>query len=142
MEAPFRVGDTFEADFTFTAEEIPRMATLLGDMNPVHHTPAPEYGVLIASGPHIAGVVMAYQAAYFTRHAPSLGRTWGIRFRAPILADETLHVVWTVSAIEPHRRGTLVTLAAVGTVERNGVQITAITVDATGVVFSNGTSAT
>ena len=137
MEASFHVGDTFEADFAFTAEEIPRMATLLGDLNPVHHTPAPEYGVLIASGPHIAGLVMAYQAAYFTRHAPSLGRTWGIRFRAPILADETLHVVWTVTALEPHRRGLLVTLEAIGTVERNGEQITAITVDATGVIFQD-----
>jgi acyl dehydratase len=141
MDAPFHAGDTFEADFTFTAEEIPRMATLLGDMNPVHHTPAPEYGVLIASGPHIAGLVMAYQAAYFTRHAPSLGRTWGIRFRAPIFADETLHVVWTITAVEPHRRGTLITLEAVGTVERGGARVTAITVEATGVVFHDDTRA-
>lgn len=135
MDAPFRVGDTFAADFTFTAEEIPRVATLLGDTNPVHHTPAPEYGVLVASGPHIAGLVMGYQAAYFTKRVPSLGRTWGIRFRAPVLANETLHVVWTITALEPHRRGTLVTLEAVGTVERDGKRITAITVEGTGVLF-------
>jgi 3-hydroxybutyryl-CoA dehydratase len=135
MDAQFRVGDTFEADFTFTAEEIPRVATLLGDLNPVHHAPAPGYGVLIASGPHIAGVVMGYQAAYFTKYVPSLGRTWGIRFRAPVLADETLHVVWTITALEPHRRGTLVTLEAVGTVVRDGEHVTAITVDGTGVLL-------
>jgi acyl dehydratase len=136
-ETTFSVGHTFAADFTFTAEEIPRVATLLGDLNPVHHTPDPAFGVLIASGPHIAGRVMGYQAAYFTKHVRSLGRTWGIRFRAPVLADETLHMVWTITGVEPHRRGTMITLAGVGTVERNGETITAITMDGTGILFAD-----
>lgn len=133
--APIRVGDTFEADFSFTAENIPQMATLLGDTNPVHHTPAPEHGAVIASGAHIAGLVMAFGAARITDRAPSLGRTWGIRFRAPIRAGETLHMVWTITASEPHRRGTMISLAGVGTVARDGATVTAVTTEGTAILL-------
>lgn len=133
--APIRVGDTFTADFAFTAENIPQMAALLGDTNPVHHTPAPEHGAVIASGAHIAGLVMAFGAARITDRAPSLGRTWGIRFRAPIRAGETLHMVWTITDAAPHRRGTMITLTGVGTVERDGTPIVAVTTDGTAILL-------
>lgn len=136
MESPFRVGETFAADFAFTAENIPQMAALLGDTNPVHHAPAPEHGAVIASGAHIAGLVMAFGAARITDRAPSLGRTWSIRFRAPVRAGDTLHMVWTITATAPHRRGTMLTLAGVGTVERDGETITAVTTDGTAILLS------
>jgi acyl dehydratase len=130
---PIAVGDTFEHQFSFTAENIVEMATLFGDTNPVHHVPSPQFGVVIASGAHIGGLVMAYSAAQITDRAPSLGRTWSIRFRAPVLAGDTLHMVWRVTAIEPHRRGPMITLAGEGTVERNGERIVAITTDGTAI---------
>ncbi len=139
VDAPFRVGDTFAADFAFTAENIPQMATLLGDTNPVHHAPAPQHGAVIASGAHIAGLVMAFGAARITDRAPSLGRTWGIRFRAPVRAGETLRMVWTITAAEPHRRGTLISLAGIGTVERDGETVTAVTTDGTAVLLDPAT---
>ncbi|MCA1667720.1 MAG: MaoC family dehydratase [Thermomicrobia bacterium] len=132
---PIKVGDTFAGDFTFTADDIRQMAALLGDTNPVHHTPSPPFGTVIASGAHIAGLVMAFGAAQITDRAPSLGRTWGIRFRTPIFAGETLHMVWRITAVAPHRRGTLITLAGEGTVEREGERVVAITTDGTAVLL-------
>ncbi|MDQ2783786.1 MAG: MaoC family dehydratase [Chloroflexota bacterium] len=131
---PIKVGDTFAGDFTFTADDIRQMAALLGDTNPVHHTPSPQFGAVIASGAHIAGIVMAFGAARITDRAPSLGRTWGIRFRAPVLAGDTLHMVWRITAVAPHRRGAMITLAGEGTVARDGKQIVAITTDGTAVL--------
>ncbi|MDQ6603089.1 MAG: MaoC family dehydratase, partial [Chloroflexota bacterium] len=128
---PIKVGDTFEGAFAFPADEIRQMAALLGDTNPVHHTPSPQFGAVIASGAHIAGVVMAFGAAQITNRAPSLGRTWGIRFRAPIIAGDTLHMVWHITAVAPHRRGPMITLEGVGTVERDGKRIVAVTTDGT-----------
>lgn len=113
------------------------MATLLGDTNPLHHTASPEHGALIASGAHIAGLVMAFGAARITDRARSLGRTWGIRFRAPVLPGDTLHMVWRIAAIEPHRRGSMIHLEGTGTVERNGKQIVAVTTDGTAVLVSD-----
>ena len=133
--APIALGDTFAHDFVFTAENIVQMATLLGDTNPVHHVPSPPYGVVIASGAHIAGLVMAFGAAQITDRAPSLGRTWGIRFRAPVLAGDTLHMIWRITAIEPHRRGPMITLIGEGTVERDGERIVAITTDGTAILL-------
>jgi 3-hydroxybutyryl-CoA dehydratase len=132
---PISVGDTFEHNFSFTAENIVEMATLLGDTNPVHHVPSPPFGAVIASGAHIAGLVMAFGAAQITNRAPSLGRTWGIRFRAPVLAGDTLHMVWRITAVEPHRRGPMITLAGEGTVERSGERIVAITTDGTAILL-------
>lgn len=111
------------------------MATLLGDTNPVHHVPSPQFGVVIASGAHIAGLVMAFGAAQITDRARSLGRTWGIRFRAPVLAGDTLHMVWRITAVEPHRRGPMITLTGEGTVERNGERIVAVTTDGTAILL-------
>lgn len=134
-DVPIKVGDTFEGDFPFTADDIRQMAALLGDTNPVHHTPSPPFGVVIASGAHIAGLVMAFGAARITDRSPSLGRTWGIRFRAPILAGDTLHMVWRITASAPHRRGSIITLEGTGTVERDGEHIVAITTDGTAVLL-------
>ncbi len=132
---PIKVGDTFEGTFAFPADEIRQMAALLGDTNPVHHTPSPQFGAVIASGAHIAGVVMAFGAAQITNRAPSLGRTWGIRFRAPIIAGDTLHMVWRITAVAPHRRGPMITLEGVGTVERDGKRIVAVTTDGTAILL-------
>ena len=134
-DTPIAVGDTFEHRFSFTAENIVEMATLLGDTNPVHHVPSPQFGVVIASGAHIAGLVMAFGAAQITDRAPSLGRTWGIRFRAPVLAGDTLHMVWRITAVEPHRRGAMITLVGQGTVERDDERIVAITTDGTAILL-------
>lgn len=134
-DAPIKVGDTFEGDFAFTADDIRQMAALLGDTNPVHHTLSPQFGTVIASGAHIAGLVMAFGAARITDRAPSLGRTWGIRFRAPVLAGDTLHMVWRITAIAPHRRGSVITLEGTGTIERDGERIVAITTDGTAVLL-------
>jgi 3-hydroxybutyryl-CoA dehydratase len=133
--SPFVVGETFEGAFAFTAENIPLMATLLGDTNPVHHRASPEFGALVASGAHIAGLVMGFGASRITDRAHSLGRTWGIRFRAPVLAGDTLRMVWRIAAVEPHRRGTMIHLEGVGTVERDGERIVAITTDGTAILL-------
>lgn len=135
VAGPFSVGDTFEGEFPFTADGIRQMATLLGDTNPVHHTPSPEFGAVIASGAHIAGVVMAFGAARITDRAPSLGRTWGIRFRAPVRAGDTLHMIWRITAVESHRRGAMITLEGVGTVERDGVHHVTVTTDGTAILL-------
>lgn len=132
---PFAVGDTFEGDFAFTAESIVQAATLLGDMNPVHHTASPAYGTVIACGAHIAGAMMGIGASGITERSPSLGRTWNFRFRAPVLAGDTLHGVIRITAIEPHRRGPMISFAGEGTVERDGTRLVAITIDGTAILL-------
>jgi acyl dehydratase len=136
-DGPFRIGDTFEGDFTFTAESITRTATLLGDMNPVHHTASPAYGTVIASGAHIAGLLMSLGAARITERSPSLGRTWNFRFRAPVLAGDHMHAVIRITAIEPHRRGPMISFAGEGTVERNGERIVVATTDGTAILLES-----
>lgn len=133
----FKIGDTFEGDFAFTAENITRTATLLGDMNPVHHTASPAYGTVIACGAHIAGLMMSLGAARITERSPSLGRTWNFRFRAPVLAGDHMHVVISITAIEPHRRGPMISFAGEGTVERNGERIVVATTDGTAILLES-----
>lgn len=135
MGEPFAIGDTFEGDFHFTAENIVQTATLLGDTNPVHHTPAPAYGTVIACGAHIAGMMMSLGAARITDRSPSLGRTWNFRFRAPVLAGDTLHAVIRITGVEPHRRGPMISFVGEGTVERDGGRVVAITIDGTAILL-------
>ncbi|GEM_PF-5173973 len=137
MATSFKVGDTFEGDFVFTAENITRTATLLGDANPVHHIASPAYGTVIACGAHIAGLMMSLGAARITERSPSLGRTWNFRFRAPVLAGDTLHAVIRITAIEPHRRGPMISFAGEGAVERDGARIVAVTTDGTAILLES-----
>lgn len=124
----FTVGEVFAAAVAFTEENIPAMATLLGDTNPIHHAVDPRYGVLIACGGHIAGRVMSIAAASVTTRAPaSLGRNWHMRFRAPVFAGDVMQVEWRVISLAPHPRGTLVTFDGTGTVQRGDATILALT---------------
>ncbi|MHB8647546.1 MAG: MaoC family dehydratase [Thermomicrobiales bacterium] len=137
VTGPFAIGDTFEGDFAFTAANITQTATLLGDMNPVHHTASPAYGSVIACGAHIAGLMMSLGAARITERSPSLGRTWNFRFRAPVLAGDQMHVVIRITAIDPHRRGPMISFAGEGTVERDGARIVVATTDGTAILLES-----
>lgn len=138
-ENAFAVGEEFAADFAFTAENIRQMATLLGDHNPIHHEVNPRYGALVACGGHIAGWAMSFGASSITARVPrSLGREWRVRFRLPVLAGDTMHVVWRVTHVEPHRRGTLVSIEGTGTVARGAERVVALTTDGEAVLLTDG----
>ncbi len=137
LSVPFSVGEVFEDDFAFTAENIPAVAALLGDPNPIHYTADPQYGALVACGGQITGLAMSFAARSITQRVPgALGRTWNMRFRAPVLAGDTMHMIWRIAKIEPHRRGTLLHIEGAGTVRRGGGEIVALTAEGTAVLLA------
>lgn len=110
-----KVGDTYTASHTFTAEAIRTFATLIGDTNPMHHDEAAgtaKFGGLIASGSHSSSVLMGNAAAWISEYGESVGLGYAVRLRRPILAGTTAVIEWQIVSIERSTkpRGTIAKL--------------------------------
>jgi acyl dehydratase len=118
---PLRLGDRAEKELLLTREDVVRLATELGDPNPLHHdervAAASRFGGLIASGGHLIGLLTSFCAAFTTSHGPGVGLGFSYELRRAARAGTTLRLRWEVTALERSEklRGEIVTLE--GTIE-------------------------
>lgn len=114
---PFEPGQRFARRVTFDAESIRCFATACGDGNPLHHDESAArrgpFGVLIASGPHVAGLMMGLDATSLSGKHLALGLGFTFRFVRPVPAGVTLTLEWTVTGVKwkPSLRGHVVDVA-------------------------------
>ena len=112
----YKVGDEFSKPYVFTRESIGHFAELAGDENPYHRdetkAAASRFGGIIASGPHMAAVLMAVCASSIAGTRDGVGLEFNYRFVKAIPAGTATSLDWTVTGIEPHAglKGDLVTL--------------------------------
>jgi len=101
---PVRVGTRFARRAHFDAEAIRRFAALAGDHNPLHHdeevAAKGPFGTLIASGPHVVGLMMGLDATSLSARHEALGLGFEFRFVRAVPAGATLTLEWTVTAVD------------------------------------------
>jgi acyl dehydratase len=99
-----QVGDEFSKDVTFDAESIQRYATLVGDLNPLHHDDKfaanSRFGRLIASGMHTSSIMMGAAASFVSGIGQNFGLEIFVRFRRAIRAGDSARIEWKVASIE------------------------------------------
>lgn len=111
---PAHVGEAFTKQVRLSTAGIRAFALSVDDRNPLHHdldsARAAGYPGLIASGTQVGSLLMAMTATHFSRPADGgfarsgLGIGFEIRFRAVVLADEDVDMVWTVTSLERKER--------------------------------------
>ncbi len=111
---PAYIGEVFTKRVRLSTEGIRAFALSVDDRNPLHHDAdiarAAGYPGLIASGTQLGSLLMAMTATHFSRPADAgfarsgLGIGFEIRFRAVVLADEDVDMVWTVTGLERKER--------------------------------------
>jgi acyl dehydratase len=101
---PVTVGASAARRVTFDAAAIRQFATLCGDHNPLHHderaAAAGPFGTLIASGPHVAALMMGLDATFLSASHEALGLGFEFRFVKAVPSGATLTLEWTVTGVE------------------------------------------
>ncbi|WP_244816152.1 DUF1289 domain-containing protein [Caballeronia sp. Lep1P3] len=94
------IGESFDATLALPADSIRHFATLVNDMNPLHHDDATarasRFGTLIASGTQPTAHLMAMIATHFARYAQPLGLEFGIKLTRAVKANDVLTMRWQV----------------------------------------------
>ncbi|HXZ07132.1 MAG TPA: MaoC family dehydratase [Paraburkholderia sp.] len=103
MKAPPRVvtiGETFSSTLVLSAESVKSFATLVQDLNPLHHdddyAAQSRFGGLIASGTQPSAHFMALLATHFSTYAQPLGLEFDIKLKKAVRATDTLTINWRV----------------------------------------------
>jgi len=103
MNAPPRVvtiGETFSTTLSVEAESIKSFATLVNDLNPLHHDDAyaaqSRFGGLIASGTQPTAHFMALLATHYSTYAQPLGLEFDIKLKKAVYSGDTLTMTWRV----------------------------------------------
>ena len=117
MAAP-PIGSRLERDFRLDAAAIKAGATMVGDMNPLHHddamAAASRYGELIASGAHTSALLAGMLGGGFGEEGldgrGQVGVDYRVQFRGPIRVGQLMRIEWVVMAHEPRRSGTIAQL--------------------------------
>ncbi|WP_244173218.1 DUF1289 domain-containing protein [Caballeronia temeraria] len=95
------IGESFEATLALPPDSIRHFATLVNDLNPLHHDDAyaraSRFGTLIASGTQPTAHLMAMLAAHFSQYAQPLGLEFGIRLTRAVKAHDVLTMSWRVT---------------------------------------------
>jgi 3-hydroxybutyryl-CoA dehydratase len=108
MLTTLKPGDHAEKDVLLTREEVMRLATELGDPNPLHHDEAAaarsRFGGLIASGGHVIGLLTSFGAAFTTAHGPCVGLGFSFELRRAVPAGAALRLRWEVVSVERSER--------------------------------------
>ena len=104
MNTPPRVvtiGETFRATLEVPAESIKSFATLVNDLNPLHHDDAyaarSRFGGLIASGTQPTAHFMALLATHFSTYAQPLGLEFDIKLKKAVHCGDMLTMTWRVA---------------------------------------------
>jgi 3-hydroxybutyryl-CoA dehydratase len=99
-----RPGDHAEQELLLTREDVVRLATELGDPNPLHHdeavAAASRFGGLIACGGHLVGLLTSACAAFTTAHGPGVGLAFSYQLRRAARAGTRLRLRWEVISVE------------------------------------------
>ncbi|HEY1998652.1 MaoC family dehydratase [Paraburkholderia sp.] len=103
MKTPPRVvtiGETLRATLALSADSVKSFATLVHDLNPLHHDDAyaaqSRFGGLIASGTQPTAHFMAMLATHFAQFAQPLGLEFDIKLKKAVYAADTLTMTWRV----------------------------------------------
>ncbi|WP_109482837.1 MaoC family dehydratase [Paraburkholderia sp. C35] len=103
MNTPPRVvtvGETFSTTLHLPAESIKSFATLVNDLNPLHHDDAyaaqSRFGGLIASGTQPTAHFMALLATHYSTYAQPLGLEFDIKLKKAVHSGDTLTMTWRV----------------------------------------------
>ncbi|CAB3771942.1 MaoC family dehydratase [Paraburkholderia humisilvae] len=119
MNAPPRVvtvGETFSSTLALSADSVKSFATLVNDLNPLHHddryAAQSRFGGLIASGTQPSAYLMALVATHFAQYAQPLGLEFDIKLKQAAHSDDTLTFTWQVRSAywKPSLNGDLVQL--------------------------------
>lgn len=133
MNAPARVvtiGETCTSTLALTPDSVKSFATLVHDLNPLHHDDAyaaqSRFGGLIASGTQPSAHFMALLATHFAQYAQPLGLDFGIQMKRAAHASDVLTFEWRVVKAwwKPSLNGDLVKLTGTA-VNQNGDTILA-----------------
>jgi predicted Fe-S protein YdhL (DUF1289 family) len=104
-----RIGERIAATLSLPPDSIKSFATLVNDLNPLHHddayAEASRFGSLIASGTQPTAHLMAMLAAHFSTYAQPLGLEFGIKLVRAVKANDVLAMSWQV--IEAHWKPSL-----------------------------------
>ncbi|APR34369.1 MaoC family dehydratase [Paraburkholderia sp. SOS3] len=110
------IGERFSTTLAFSNDSVKSFATLVNDMNPLHHDEAyaaqSRFGTLIASGTQPAAHLMALIATHFSQYAQPLGLEFDIKLKKAVRSDDTLTFTWAVRRAfwKPSLAGDLVQL--------------------------------
>lgn len=103
MKSPPRVvtiGESISTTLALSVESVKSFATLVNDMNPLHHDDAyaaqSRFGGLIASGTQPTAHFMAILATHFSQYAQPLGLEFDIKLKKAVRAEDTLTMTWRV----------------------------------------------
>jgi acyl dehydratase len=108
-----RVGEEFRSVVRYTREQIMQFARLTGDTNPLHHdrqaAERASFGEIIASGQQTASQMMGVVASHFSQRDDGIARemlclNFNFAFKAPIFAEQDIHLSWRVTKIEASMR--------------------------------------
>ena len=101
--------------YLFDAQAISTFAMGAGDLNPLHHdgdyAAGTRFGGVIASGAHMAAVLMGFGATFVSQHGEAVGLEFTYRFTRAIPAGTHTTLSYTIISVEPHAKlgGTLLT---------------------------------
>jgi acyl dehydratase len=95
------IGERFSATLELPPDSIKSFATLVNDLNPLHHDDAyareSRFGSLIASGTQPTAHHMAMLATHFSKHAQPLGLEFAIKLTRAVKANDVLTMTWQVT---------------------------------------------
>jgi acyl dehydratase len=123
-----KIGETCTSTLALTPDSVKSFATLVNDLNPLHHDDAyaaqSRFGGLIASGTQPSAHFMALLATHFSQYAQPLGLEFGIQMKRAAHANDVLTFEWHVTDAwwKPGLNGDLVKLAGTA-INQDGVTI-------------------
>ncbi|MBX9927185.1 MAG: MaoC family dehydratase [Hyphomicrobiaceae bacterium] len=101
-------GATRSKSYRFDAQAISIFAMGAGDMNPLHHDPdvasQSRFGGIIASGAHMAAVLMGFGATFVSEFGEAVGLEFTYRFAKAIPAGTDTVLTYTIRSAEPHAK--------------------------------------
>ena len=101
----FAVGEGFSRTLVFDEASVRRIASEIGDTNPLHHDAAfargTRFGGLIASGGHTVAVMLGPIADWTSERGGAMGLEFGFRLRRAVHVGARLELNWWIDAITP-----------------------------------------
>jgi len=98
-----RAGQRFSKSVVLSAGDVADFARAAGDENPIHHdrefAASTRFGKPIVCGPQSSALLMGFTASHFSKTGPILGLDFGFRFKAPVFADQTVHLEWLIVSV-------------------------------------------